>query len=103
MTTEAEGQTTREMAREISRGVVPFQPDPPRAKQLLADAGYPNGFEVTLDCPNNRYVNDEEICIAVAAMLSKIGITTKVRVVEPGRVDRSLGKAKRIVDFRPTM
>jgi peptide/nickel transport system substrate-binding protein len=55
---------------------LPF--DPARAKQLLADAGYPNGFEVTLDCPNNRYVNDEEICIAVAAMLSKIGITTKV-------------------------
>ena len=55
---------------------LPF--DPARAKQLLADAGYPNGFEVTLDCPNNRYVNDEEICIAVAAMLSKIGIMTKV-------------------------
>jgi peptide/nickel transport system substrate-binding protein len=52
--------------------------DPQRARRLLADAGYPNGFEVTLDCPNNRYVNDEEICIAVAAMLTKVGITTKV-------------------------
>jgi peptide/nickel transport system substrate-binding protein len=52
--------------------------DPMRAKQLLADAGYPNGFDVTLDCPNNRYVNDEEICLAVAAMLTKIGIQTKV-------------------------
>jgi len=49
-----------------------------RSKQLLAEAGYPNGFEVTLDCPNNRYVNDEEICIAVASMLAKIGISTKV-------------------------
>ena len=37
------------------------------AKKLLAEAGYPNGFEVTLDCPNNRYINDEEICIALAA------------------------------------
>jgi peptide/nickel transport system substrate-binding protein len=52
--------------------------DPARAKQLLADAGYPSGFEVTLDCPNNRYVNDEEICIAVAAMLTRVGIQTKV-------------------------
>ena len=49
-----------------------------RAKQLLAEAGYPNGFEVTLDCPNNRYVNDEEICIATAAMLAKVDINTKV-------------------------
>ena len=48
------------------------------SKKLLAEAGYPNGFEVTLDCPNNRYVNDEEICMAVAAMLAKIGVKTKV-------------------------
>lgn len=52
--------------------------DPAKAKQLLAEAGYPDGFDVTLDCPNNRYVNDEEICIAVAAMLTRIGIQTKV-------------------------
>jgi len=55
---------------------LPF--DPERARQLLAEAGYPNGFEVTLDCPNNRYVNDEEICIAVAAMLTRVGIQTRV-------------------------
>lgn len=52
--------------------------DPAAAKKLLADAGYPNGFEVTLDCPNNRYVNDEKICQAVAAMWSKIGVATKL-------------------------
>jgi len=52
--------------------------DQAKARQLLAAAGYPNGFEVTLDCPNNRYVNDEEICIAVAAMLTRVGIQTKV-------------------------
>ncbi|HEY3076640.1 MAG TPA: ABC transporter substrate-binding protein [Burkholderiales bacterium] len=49
-----------------------------RAKQLLAEAGYSNGFGFTLDCPNNRYINDEQICIAVAGMLAKIGL--KVRV-----------------------
>jgi peptide/nickel transport system substrate-binding protein len=52
--------------------------DPEAAKKLLAEAGYPNGFEVTLDCPNNRYINDEEICVAVAAMLARVGIQTKV-------------------------
>ena len=44
------------------------------ARKLLAEAGYPNGFGVTLDCPNDRYVNDEGICTAVVAMLSRIGI-----------------------------
>jgi peptide/nickel transport system substrate-binding protein len=52
--------------------------DPDAAKKLLADAGYPTGFDVTLNCPNNRYINDEEICIAVAAMLTRVGINTKV-------------------------
>ncbi len=56
---------------------LPF--DLARAKALLTEAGYPDGFEVTLDCPNNRYVNDEEICITLASMWAKIGV--KVRVV----------------------
>jgi peptide/nickel transport system substrate-binding protein len=45
-----------------------------KAKELLAEAGYPNGFEVGMDCPNNRYVNDEAICQATVSMLAKIGI-----------------------------
>jgi peptide/nickel transport system substrate-binding protein len=56
-------------------------PDRAKAKQLLADAGYPNGFEVTLDCPNNRYVNDEKMCVAIAAMLAQVGITVKVNAM----------------------
>ena len=51
------------------------------AKKLLADAGYPNGFEVTLDCPNDRYINDERICVALASMWSKIGVTVKVAAI----------------------
>jgi len=47
---------------------------PDEAKKLLAEAGYPNGFEVTMDCPNDRYVNDEAICQAVTAMLSRVGV-----------------------------
>ena len=48
--------------------------DPEASKKLLAEAGYPQGFEVGMNCPNDRYVNDEEICKAVAAMLAKAGI-----------------------------
>jgi peptide/nickel transport system substrate-binding protein len=49
-------------------------PDPDKAKKLLAEAGYPSGFEVEMDCPNDRYVNDEAICQAVTAMLARVGI-----------------------------
>jgi peptide/nickel transport system substrate-binding protein len=45
-----------------------------RAKQLLAEAGYPNGFAFTFDCPNDRYVNDEQVCKTMATMLSQIGL-----------------------------
>jgi peptide/nickel transport system substrate-binding protein len=58
---------------------MPF--DQAAAKKLLADAGYPNGFEVTLDCPNNRYINDEEICQAVTAMWAKIGMNVKLNAM----------------------
>jgi peptide/nickel transport system substrate-binding protein len=48
--------------------------DPAASKKLLAEAGYPDGFEVDMDCPNNRYVNDEQICLAAVSMLAKVGI-----------------------------
>ena len=57
---------------------VVMKPDPAGAKKLLAEAGYPNGFEFTLDCPNNRYVNDEKICQALVAMWAKAGLTVKL-------------------------
>jgi peptide/nickel transport system substrate-binding protein len=48
--------------------------DTAKAKQMLADAGYPAGFRVALDCPNDRYVMDEQICTAIVPMLARIGI-----------------------------
>jgi peptide/nickel transport system substrate-binding protein len=48
--------------------------DPAKSKQLLADAGYPDGFQVALDCPNDRYVMDEQICTAIVSMLARVGI-----------------------------
>ena len=66
----------------LGPGVKGFQPDmnkrlpydPEAAKKLLADAGYPAGFEVTMNCPNDRYVNDAAICQAVAANLARVGV-----------------------------
>jgi len=48
------------------------------AKKLMTEAGYPDGFEVRLNCPNNRYVNDEEICQAAIAMWARIGIKAQL-------------------------
>jgi peptide/nickel transport system substrate-binding protein len=48
--------------------------DPVAARGLLAQAGYPRGFSVGMDCPNDRYLNDEAICDSVVAMLAKVGV-----------------------------
>jgi peptide/nickel transport system substrate-binding protein len=90
---------TQAMKRTVMRGLsVPSNiplPDPkgtkipdkaPRhdvaeAKKLLAEAGYPNGFGFTITCPNNRYINDEKICTALAGMWAKIGLDVKVEAL----------------------
>jgi peptide/nickel transport system substrate-binding protein len=58
--------------------------DPEGAKKLLAEAGYPNGFEVTMNCPNDRYVNDARICQTVAANLSRIGVKVNLAAESKG-------------------
>ncbi|MBC7575516.1 MAG: ABC transporter substrate-binding protein [Herminiimonas sp.] len=52
--------------------------DPEGAKKLLAEAGFPNGFNLTLHGPNNRYINDEQVVQTTAQFLSRVGIRTKV-------------------------
>jgi peptide/nickel transport system substrate-binding protein len=56
----------------------PVKADPDRSRRLLAEAGYPNGFEIQLNCPNNRYVKDEEICQNIAVMWTRIGVKTRL-------------------------
>ncbi|MEA3491048.1 MAG: ABC transporter substrate-binding protein [Campylobacterota bacterium] len=56
-----------------------------KAKKLLADAGYPNGFSIRLDSPNNRYVKDSHIAEAVASCLAKIGIKVTVNAMPKSR------------------
>jgi len=52
--------------------------DADAAKALLADAGYPDGFSFGLQCPNDRYINDESICKAAASMMAKVGLNAKL-------------------------
>ncbi|AJA64679.1 MULTISPECIES: ABC transporter substrate-binding protein [Bradyrhizobium] len=58
----------------LSKDFTRPKPDAEAAKKLLAEAGYADGFEVTMDCPNDRYVNDAAICQAIVGMLARINI-----------------------------
>mgnify|MGYP001818909904 CR=1 FL=1 len=51
------------------------------AKSLMAEAGYGDGFSIRLDCPNDRYINDEAICQAAVGMLGQIGITVNLDAI----------------------
>ena len=70
----------------VAPGVNGFDPaldhrlayDPALARRLLAAAGYPDGFTTGMDCPTDRYVNDEAICEEIVVMLAKVGITVKL-------------------------
>jgi peptide/nickel transport system substrate-binding protein len=65
----------------VSAKLKPEKHDPDAAKKLLADAGYPNGFGLTLHGPNDRYINDAKICQAIGQMLTRVGIDTKVETM----------------------
>ena len=58
---------------------VPYDPD--RARALLKEAGYAEGLNFTLDCPNNRYINDEAICQAVVAMWARVGVQARLNAM----------------------
>ena len=69
---------------------LPF--DVAASKKLLTSAGYPDGFEFTLDCPNDRYVNDEEICKTLASMWARIGMKVRVNAMPRSVYFAKLGK-----------
>jgi peptide/nickel transport system substrate-binding protein len=65
----------------VSPNLKPVDYDPEGAKALLAEAGYPDGFELTIHGPNDRYINDAKICEAIAQMLTRAGIKTQVETM----------------------
>jgi peptide/nickel transport system substrate-binding protein len=67
----------------ISKKLKPEAFDPDGAKKLLADAGFPKGFKMTLHGPNGRYINDARMAEAVAQMFTRIGVETKVETMPP--------------------
>jgi len=71
---------------ELGYGVVePFGYDPEKAKELLAEAGYPDGFEMDMACPAGAYTHFEEVCEAVAGYLGDVGIKINLEVMESGQ------------------
>jgi peptide/nickel transport system substrate-binding protein len=64
--------------QDLNQRLFPF--DPEASRRLLAEAGYPEGFAVGLSCPNDRYVYDERICLAVIAMLGRVGIRVQPQI-----------------------
>lgn len=75
----------------LPAGVVGYVPELPRtrvdqgrARRLLAAAGYPAGFAVRLDGPNNRYVRDAAILEEVALQLAQVGIRAEARAIDKG-------------------
>jgi peptide/nickel transport system substrate-binding protein len=65
--------------------------DPAASRRLMAEAGYAQGFELGMDCPNDRYVSDEEICQAVAAMLGRIGVKVSVNALPKAKYFEKAG------------
>lgn len=68
--------------------------DPDAAKKLLAEAGYPNGFGFTLDCPSGRYVNDEKVCLALVNQWARAGLKVKLAVRPPALHFAEIAKGK---------
>jgi peptide/nickel transport system substrate-binding protein len=71
---------------EMGYGVVePFAYDPDKAKELLAEAGYPDGFEMDFACPAGAYIFFEQVCEAVQGYLADVGIETNLEIMESGQ------------------
>jgi peptide/nickel transport system substrate-binding protein len=65
------------------------------SKRLMAEAGYAAGFDLVMDCPNDRYVNDEEICQAVSAMLAKIGVKVTLNALPKAQYFEKVGPTRK--------
>jgi len=77
----------------------PYPHDVAAARRLMSDAGYPKGFDLTLDCTNDRYVNDDQVCVAVAAMLARIDVRVKVNSMPAAQFFQKVGAGDSSFNF----
>ncbi len=71
-----------------------YQHDPERARQLLAQAGYPNGLDVEMFAPNGRYIKDKELAQALVGQLARVGIRAKLTAQDWGIFWPAVGDGK---------
>lgn len=84
------GQVLREPQPGFNTDLEGYGYDPERALEMLAEAGYPDGFDITFKCPSGRYAQDREVCEAVAGMLADVGVRAELILLEPGEFLRQL-------------
>ncbi|WP_430450095.1 ABC transporter substrate-binding protein [Rhodophyticola sp.] len=84
------GQVLREPQPGFNTDLDDYGYDPERAREMLAEAGYPDGFDITFKCPSGRYAQDREVCEAVAGMLAEVGVRAELILLEPGEFLRQL-------------
>jgi len=84
------GQVLRQPQPGYNSDLKGYGYDPDKARQMLAEAGYPDGFEISFKCPSGRYAQDREVCEAVAGMLSEVGVKAELILLEPGEFLRQL-------------
>lgn len=84
------GQVLRQPQLGFNTDLDDYGYDPERARAMLAEAGYPDGFDITFKCPSGRYAQDREVCEAVAGMLADVGIRAELILLEPGEFLRQL-------------
>lgn len=84
------GQVLRSAQVGFDPSLTDYEYNPEKAKQLLGEAGYPNGFTITYKVSSGAYAQDSEVPFAVAGMLEKVGVKTNIEVVEGGEYLRQL-------------
>lgn len=84
------GQVLRAPQLGFNPDVKDYPYDPAKAKALLAEAGYPEGFEISFKFPSGRYAQDREVSEAIAGMLGEVGVKADMVVLEPGEFLRQL-------------
>lgn len=88
------GQLLREPQLGYNPDLKDYEYDPEKAKAMLAEAGYPDGFTIDYKFPAGRYAQDREVSEAVAGMLAEVGVKTNMIVLEPGEFLRQLRESE---------